>query len=54
MRVDHSSVGTSNNKQAIINGFLKCYLGNVLDRSQDDKVWKDDCMTQSDVIMDVE
>ena len=43
------------NKQTIINGFLKCYLGNALDGSQDDKIWKDDCMNQSDdTCMDVE
>ena len=41
-------------KQTIINGFLKCCISNALDGSQDDKIWKYDCMNQSDDNMDVE
>ena len=48
MRVDHSS------KQTIINVFLKYCISNALDGSQDDKLWKDDCMNESDDNIDVE
>ena len=41
-------------KQTIINGFLKCCISNALDGSQDDKIWKNDCMNQSDENMDVD
>ena len=41
-------VWVSISKQTIINVFLKCCISNALDRSQDDQIWKDDCMNQSD------
>ena len=40
--------------QTIINGFPKCYITNALDGSQDDKIWKYDCMNESDDNMNVE
>ena len=41
-------------KQTIINGLLKCCIRNALDVSQDDKIWKNDCMNESDDNVDVE
>ena len=39
-------------KQILINCFLKCCISNALDGSQDNKIWKDDWMNQSDDNMD--